>query len=209
MFLVMQIDLTKIDSYWLTCVKTQNRWAGMEKMLAELNIPAKKHIGELSTPYTIAVAQAFKEVLGKATLPVLLLEDDAEILESTLLKGSQMPLLELPDDADAFFIGSSMFSRVNQQTRLEAPKCEKTIYPNILKVTGMLGLHSWLCVTEKYRLHLIDLLSKFDPSNSAGVDDVLVDAQGDFNIYVLGRPIFYQNDGHSTWATSFPLENTL
>jgi hypothetical protein len=193
------IDLRKIKSYWMTCVKTRDRWPEMEEMLSRLEIPAEKYIGSISEPYTLGVAAAYLDVLENNSAPILFLEDDARDLEA------YTPILEPENNADGIWIGTSLYGRPGGITTLGGAAFEP-FDDKWLKLKGMLSLHAFVVVSERYREFLISLLKEF---KGGGVDDQICEKMADWNIYGARSPFFYQNDGHSTWPTTFPLENLL
>lgn len=188
----MIIDLTKIPSYWLTCQKTANRWPRMEEMLKNLEISAHMVDGAMTTPYTLGVAQSNIEVLEKhLEEPVLLLEDDIVTLPA------YRDIIDVPDNVDALFLGTSHYGRRFGQTQLGG-----VVSKNIgdyLRVYNMLSLHAVVYISRRYKEHVINLLKNFN--GIGGVDDLLVDNCDDFKLLAVKEPFWYQDDGHSAEQT--------
>lgn len=180
----------------------------MEKTLEVARLKSTKIVGPISNPYTIGVSIGHLEALKLSKgSPVLVLEDDARITQeyfSDIYLSSN-----LLDSADALYLGTSIFGRINNTTVIGSTKVNKTECKDILKIDNMLSMHAILYLSSRYIQHTMDLLLEFCNNPIGGVDDAIADSMKDYNVYALSSPIFYQNDGHSENATKTSLLNLL
>lgn len=192
----MIINLEKIPCYWLTCSKSSNRWPKMQEMLQRLNLQDNKLEGRIVSPYTIGIAESHIEAISKSLDcgPTLILEDDARETDKF------SPILSVPDDCDALYIGTSLYGRLNRQTQYgSALTADAGEY---LRVFSMLSLHAVVYISNRYKLAIIENLSEFVKNPIGGCDDAIADkCQWRYNVMAVKSPFFAQNDGHSEIAT--------
>lgn len=195
----MLITLSSLDSFWLTCDKSKSRWDDMEMMLKKLNINTTKLNGEITNPYTVGVAKNHRDALIKSgSSPIIIFEDDARITPNYI------DSVQVPDNADAFYLGTSFYGRLQNQTIAHAAICashDKTT----VKLINMLSLHAVIYITDEYKNFVINLLDEFIKEPYGGMDDILATKLHYFNIYAPKAPLFYQVDGHSEIATGTAL----
>lgn len=195
----MLIDLSSLNSFWLTCNKSKSRWNDMETMMERLNIKTTKLNGEITNPYTIGVALNHRDALMKSgSSPVIILEDDARTTPN------YTATVEVPDDADAFYLGTSFYGRLQNQTIPHGAICA-THDKSTVKLINMLSLHAVIYFTDRYKKFVINILDEFIKEPYGGMDDILATKLHYFNVYAPKSPLFYQVDGHSEIATGTPL----
>lgn len=198
------LNLSDYPSYWLTCEKSKSRWPLMEKTLEIGGLNSTKIVGPITDPYTIGVSIGHLEALKLSKgLPVIILEDDARItqkyFENIIVPSS------LLEQADALYLGTSIFGRVDKVTLIGSTQTSKTESKDIVKVSNMLSMHAILYLSNRYIQHVIELLTEFGKNPIGGVDDAIADSMKGYNVYALASPIFYQNDGHSEYATTYSI----
>jgi len=196
------IDITKIPVLWTTCDKSRDRHEPMESMLRDLGVSGIKVNGPITTPYTIGVAQGYLEALSKFDPPFLILEDDA-----TLVSKDPSRLFNIPNDADALYLGTSIYGRLQGMTRpggvIAANAGEH------MRVFNMLGFHAVIYLTEIYVSHVVNTLRAFIDSPAGGCDDPLAETMWKHQVYSVKNPVFFQKDGRSDDATRHPIEVLL
>lgn len=190
------MNLTSIPLYWLTIPKNKFRQITIEAILDTLQFTNHSCIlGEYTNPYTKGIAMQHLAALenpGK----LIIIEDDCQLMDNFTLE-----LNNIPEDADAIYLGTSLFGRVNKETRLAGLQLNQ-IDDLYSRVYNMLSLHAVLYLTESYKSTVREYLSYFiENPGSNGCDDIIADNMSQHNIYALNNPIFYQNDGHSEYAT--------
>lgn len=183
----------------MTCEKNKDRWPKVESILLKTGIPAKMVCGEITTPYTIGVSASLLKVLKENEAPILFLEDDIQVTPDF------KPTIPLPsEDIDAIYIGTTQHGRINKVTYFNGV-ASFNYDKNYVKIINMLSLHAFVVLSERYRQHLINLYSNYDPSNGAS-DDVVADTMENWNVLAVRKPFFYQNDGHHEKYTLEPLK---
>lgn len=196
---MQELDLRKIPSFWMTCEKNMSRWITVNSILEETEIPAQKICGEITNPYTIGVSASFLKVLKENNPPILFLEDDIGLTPDF------QPVIPIPNgDIDAIYIGTTQHGRVNKVTYFEGVACV-SYDENYVKIENMLSLHAFVVLSERYRNHLIDLYTDYDPNNGTS-DDVVADTMKNWNVLAVRKPFFFQNDGHHNKYTLEPIK---
>jgi len=195
----MLLNLSSINSYWLTCQKSQSRWIEMHDTLKKANITSVMLDGEITTPYTIGVAKNHRDALLKSEdKPVIILEDDARLTSNIITE------ISIPENTDAVYLGTSLYGRILNQTILKGV-IAASHNDNLLKLINMLSLHAVIYISQKYKLFVINILNDFIKNPQGGMDDLLGTKLHYFNVYALRKPLFYQKDGHSEFATNTPI----
>jgi GR25 family glycosyltransferase involved in LPS biosynthesis len=118
--------------------------------------------------------------------PSVILEDDCVIL-------NKKTIIEVPDDADAVYLGLSNWGYLNSTSELGnfLYKRHKE-YDNIYKVDGMLATHAILYISPEY-IDMSTRVAKWHAENDRHIDQGLALIQKYFNVYALGTPMFYQH----------------
>ena len=196
------VDITDLPVLWTTCDKSKDRHKPMQDMLKGLSIKADKISGPITTPYTIGVAKGYLEALLKYRPPFLILEDDA-----TLVADDPEKVFNTPENADALYLGTSIYGRVQKKT---IPGGVIAADVNeYMRVFNMLGFHAIIYLTEEYVEHVINLLKSFIDNPEGGCDDPVAESMWSYNVYSVKKPIFYQKDGRSDDATRLPINILL
>lgn len=194
----MRIDLRKVPVSWASIEKNTDRHAKMGEMFKHLGIEQTHQInGAMTDPYTIGIADS--HILGiSGKLPILMMEDDCAVT------GNWVPIIEVPDDADAVYLGTSWYGMIRKTSVFQGCVCSD-YSKHYVKPYNMLGLHAVLYLTERYRDRVIDLLEEFKENPVGGCDEVIAMEMKKYNIYAERDPFFYQNDGHSEEETLRPI----
>jgi hypothetical protein len=193
------VDLREVTTFWATIEKNKDRHTKMVKMFDELGFKDTHQVnGPIANPYTVGIAETHIQSL-QGNLPVLMMEDDCAVTSDW------NPILDIPEGVDAVYLGTSWFGMVRGKSQYQG--CISSSYNDkFVKPYNMLGIHSILYLSEKYRDHVVKLLSEFkDNPGSAGCDECVATHMKDYNILAVKNPYFYQNDGHSNEETLRPL----
>lgn len=202
----MKINLSKIPVMWTTCDKPTliERNNGIQKMFTSLGLSAERVNGPITTPYTIGTAQGYLQMLKKYPAPFFSFEDDARACPGVIFN----PELDVPDNADAVYLGTSIFGRIKKQSVPNGSICAE--YDNqYLQVFNMLGFHSILYLNQDYVDACISYLEKWLENPVGGCDDPIAEKMHKHKVYCLRNPWFFQNDGHSDYATLTPITPIL
>lgn len=196
------LQLNEIPILWTTCEKNKDRHKTMEKMLLDLDLTGTKITGPITDPYTIGVAIGYIDALSRFDPPFLILEDDA-----TLVKNLTSLEINFPVGSDAFYLGTSIYGRIKQRTfpnGVIAADCGK-----YMRIFNMLGFHAVVYLTREYVEHVRRILESFIENPVGGCDDPIAEKMWTKNVYSVKSPIFYQRDGRSEQATTYPIDILL
>ena len=133
--------------------------------------------------------------------PFIVFEDDC------VIKNFQ-PEIEIPDDADAVYLGVSSWGRMNSHS---GPFVQyQEVEDGLLRVYNMLGAHAILYLNSDY----ISLCSKISEQafHIADHQDIgFAEIQRYFNVYAFDDPMFYQTSSNGTNQplTSYPTQELI
>lgn len=128
--------------------------------------------------------------------PFIVFEDDIES------NGSFNPVIQVPDDADAVYLGISAYSLDNGITgqSLVANKVDDNLY----RIYNMLAAHAILYLNKDYYKFLAKAIQAMIDADR-NQDNARAETMKYFNIYAFRHPFFYQGDKHRA-VTRFDLE---
>ncbi len=150
------MDLRKdIRTEWITIEIAEERHTRMNKLFDTLGFSnttqvngvlvdkENKSFMEIQKEKTAAVADSHIEVLKKPG-KVLILEDDVWYTNAF------DPVINFPEDADAVYLGTSVYGMVNGKSTPNGTKI-KVMDEVWDKPLNMLGIHAVLYLTESYK----------------------------------------------------------
>jgi hypothetical protein len=196
----MNLDLREIPFYYINLDNAVERNNKVKADLTALGIKniirvdAIRHSnGAAGTPRSMlkALEQAHN---GK---PFVLMEDDVAVKRWE-------PIIEIPDDADAFYLGISGWGRMNSHSGTFV-QWEK-VSDDIVRTYNMLSGHAILYISDRY----IDLAKRICYHAGYNIEDHVdigfAEVQRWHNVYAFDDPYFYQtsSDGNQT-VTYHPL----
>jgi hypothetical protein len=205
----MTIDLRKIQSLWIGGIN-KNREFKIKSLLDRLEYNHKQIPAVISNGFngnTQSTKNAIEESI-KYNEPVIIFEDDANITEHYNNE------IDVPDDADAVWLGTSIYGLVNNWESmslrdgiyLTQPK-KTGEYNNFYKVENMLSLHAVVFITNKYKQSMLNYLQYLINKQTAP-DIVTAETMKYFNIYACKKPMFFQDDNaHNSSPTLTALDS--
>lgn len=193
----MIIDITQLPTYYINLDEKIDRRKKMDRLLLDngfknINRFTGKKAGR-RVGCSMSHASLLQEVVDKKDYPCLILEDDLQVYNFR-------KTIEVPDDADAMYIG---FSRYGWNHNQDEP------FPKSLKITelnddyhrvyNMLARHAIIHFNPEYDIKCIEIMNKFisDPDTYKAGDVSISKIHPEYKIYSLNEPIFYQDD-HGT-----------
>jgi hypothetical protein len=206
----MLINLNKIPVMLITIESAKERHNNLNKLFDSIGFTNVEHINgkildktnlsfqEIQIQKSSLVAEAHIEALKKYEPPFLILEDDIDVTPA--FNSS----IELPDDADAYYLGSSIWGMLNGVSMASGTRGIK-ITKTASLIQGMLGIHSILYITKNYVNKTIENLEKCIQINRY-CDECIAEDLVNNKIYCHNYPMFYQKDGHNDVVTSIPME---
>lgn len=196
----MQINLKDIPTFYINMDKDSERNRDMIQVGKDLGLD-KYH--RLSATYIkghpmAGCATSHYNLLSKdASSPIVILEDDCVI-------SRKETVIDIPDDADAVYLGLSNWGYIDSVSKLSNFKYTKhKQFKDIYKVDGMLATHAILYLSKEYK-DMATRVAKWSADNDKHIDQGFALVQKYFNVYALGNPLFYQHS--NTKATNIKLK---
>lgn len=195
----MKIDIKNIASFYINMDKDKSKNKDMIQLGKDLSLNNYTR----STGTYIAnhpksgCANSHFNILKDIDGPTVILEDDCVI-------ASGLTSFEVPDDADAIYLGLSNWGYLNNVSKLKNFNYKRhDVFQNVHKIDGMLATHAILYISKDY-IDMSKRISRWSADNDVHVDQGLASIQKYFNVYALSSPIFYQHS--NTDATNIKLK---
>ena len=187
----MNLDLREIPFYYINLDDAIERRTRTENHLKALGIKSINRIPAVRHSNGFAgCARTVSDFLHQITEgPFVLIEDDIEVKQWD-------PIIEVPDDADALYLGISGWGRMNGHS---GPFVQwEQVDDNLLRVYNMLSGHAivylsgeWVEMARRCCHHAGYVIESY-------YDVQIAEVQRFFNVYALDDPYFYQtsSDGN-------------
>jgi hypothetical protein len=197
----MLIDITQLTTYYINLDEKVDRRIKMQDLLERNGFKdfkrfdakkAGKRVG-----CSISHSSLLEEVVSNNEYPCLILEDDLEIYNFR-------NIIEVPDDADAVYLGFSRYGWNHNQSE-PFPKSLKITELNdeYHRVYNMLSRHAIIHFNPDYDLACIEEMNKFIkyPDVYKAGDVSISRIHPEYKVYSLNEPIFYQDDNGTRGLT--------
>ena len=121
--------------------------------------------------------------------PLLILEDDVGVSESFA------PLIDVPLDADAAYLGASVYGAVDivDYVGFTNMLAADPAGEHWLRVFNLLGTHAILYLTDRFKLATAEAIVESIADRDWEHDKGMARLQERFNVYALRRPMFFQS----------------
>jgi hypothetical protein len=185
----MKIDLTEIPAYYINLPNHKEKNDNIKNMLSDLGFKYVQRLDGIAYPENpvAGCSRAHYHALNLCTPPFILFEDDA-----FLLTQNWNPIIEIPNDADALYLGNSTWGRMNGHDGEYIQYDILFEYPNVLRIYNMMSGHAILYLTEEYK-NLIKRVAHHAGYVIENYNDVeFAEVQRYFNVYALDYPMFAQ-----------------
>ena len=199
----MNIDLRKIPAVYMNLPQDTKKKEQMEALLTKCGFETILRAEGPYRPHNppSGCAGAHYNGLCEIDPPFVLFEDDCILLDAF------KPELEVPDNADAVYLGTSQWARYWQ---FSGPFVHyEKVSDDIVRTYNMLGGHSILYLTKEY----VKMCQRITYHAGYVIEDYqdigFAEVQRWFNVYTFDDPFFYQTSGyHGTVnpLTSYPTE---
>ena len=137
--------------------------------------------------------------------PFIILEDDATPFDYN-------PIISIPDDTDALYLGISSWGRMNSHSGpfVQWEYYFKEVDINLLRVYNMLGTHAILYLNSEY-ISVCEKIAYHQHNIDEHVDIGFTDVQKYYNVYAFNQPLFYQTSSNGTdqKLSSYPSQECL
>lgn len=199
-------DLREIPFFYINLDDAKERDQKMKKILGDLEIKnfkrinATRHsVGQAGTARSMleAIETAINPIVSPLGTPFVVIEDDIEVKRWD-------PIVEIPENADAFYLGISGWGRMNGHS---GPFVQwENVHPGMLQVYNMLGGHAIMYLRQRY----IDLARRVCLHAGYVIEDHpdigFAEIQRWHNVYAYDDPYFYQtSSGGNQTVTYSPL----
>lgn len=138
--------------------------------------------------------QAALQKLSNLEEPYIILEDDVRV-------SNFVDTIEVPEDADAVYLGNSKYGLYGGRGTLRISA--EMVDENLFRVYNMLGAHAILYLNKDYANFIADKI-KFFVETQDDHDKLRAETMKYFNIYALNAPLFYQYGEHDK-VTNFKI----
>ena len=199
-------DLREIPFFYINLDDAKERDQKMKKILGDLEIKnfkrinATRHsVGQAGTARSMleAIETAINPIVSPLGVPFVVIEDDIEVKRWD-------PIIHVPENADAFYLGISGWGRMNGHS---GPFVQwENVHPGMLQVYNMLGGHAIMYLRQRY----IDLARRVCLHAGYVIEDHpdigFAEIQRWHNVYAFDDPYFYQtSSGGNQTVTYSPL----
>ena len=194
------LDLREIPVVYINMDKDIDKKELIENHIDRLGFKTKIRVpGVVHQDGALAgIALAQHNALHEIDPPFIILEDDATPFDYD-------PIISIPDDTDALYLGISSWGRMNGHS---GPFVQyENIEKNLCRVYNMLGAHAILYLNEEY-ISVCKKISYHHHNINEHVDIGFADVQKYYNVYAFDDPLFYQTSSNGTnqKLTSYPTQ---
>jgi len=185
------LDLREIPAIYINLDSDIERKEKMESMLKEygfkniIRLSATKHQDRLA-----GCSHSHFNALNEVDAPFIVFEDDC------VCKNTD-PVITIPDDSDAVYLGISSWGRMNSHSGPCVYYEEVVDFPGIVRVYNMLGAHAILYLSKEYA-SVCSRISNHFYETAYHQDIGFAEIQKYFSIYSFDDPIFYQTSSNGT-----------
>ena len=185
----MNLDLRKITALYINLLQDTGRNNDMKKLFKTCGFESHYRIDAEYTPNSLAgCSLSHYNALNEVEPPFILFEDDC------IVKNFK-PIIEIPDDADAVYLGISSWGRMNSHS---GPFVRYEDLGNgLLRIYNMLSAHAILYLNQEY-VSLCSRISEQATSIADHQDIGFAEIQRYFNVYAFDDPMFYQSSSNGT-----------
>ena len=200
---MLRLDLREVPFYYINLDDDVERNENIKRILKDLEIKhfrrisATRHkIGQAGTARSMleAIETAINPIVSPIGKPFVIIEDDIQVKRWN-------PIIEIPENCDAFYLGISGWGRMNGHSGPFVQHDE--IGLGITQVYNMLGGHAILYLRDRY----IDLVRRICLHAGYTIEDHpdigFAEVQRWHNVYAFDDPYFYQTSSGGNQAVTY------
>lgn len=194
----MKIDLRKVSLIYINMDKDVERNESMHDLISGFGFTKTFRSSGVyvQNDSLKGCATSHYEILSTINSKTIILEDDCVLMNND-------PIIEVPDDADAVYLGLSEWGYLKDVSKPNNYLFEEVKdFPGIYKVNGMLATHAILYINKDY-IRTCERIAKYSADNSVHVDQGFARVQRYFNVYAVSNPIFYQSSNKEATKIKF------
>lgn len=185
----MKINLLDIPVFYINMSKDRHKREHIEKQLSELGFKNVTRINAVEDKQNgrVGLSKSQLMALSQVTAPFIVLEDDADPKHFKAI-------IEVPDDADAVYLGNSQWGLMQSHTGFYLKYKKVNGYKDIYRIYNMLSSHAILYLNQDY-VKTCQRTTKYCAEEYPMPMDVpFAMIQRFYNIYTLDKPMFIQKD---------------
>lgn len=198
----MKLNLIDIPVYYINLDEDEEKRKRTETMLKQIGFKFVERLSAIKheAGRIIGCARSHYEILNKAKVPFIILEDDCSL-------NKDVPeFIELPDDADSLYLGISHWGRYLNHS---GPYVHTTkVNENIVRVYNMLATHAIMYISQEYANICKKISYNFGYEIENHLDIGFAEVHRFFNVYSFDEPLFRQYEW-SAVTTGKISENSL
>ena len=193
----MKLKLNRLKSVYVNLDKDTYKNDQIKNFLNNFGFKYITRVSGIPTPEnyyvgnTKSLLNAVNQYSGE---PMLVFEDDA-------FPYMFVNEIDIPDDADAVWLGYSWLGAVingnPNETKIGFLHTDVPGYPHLSKISGCLTMHSVLFISNRFVKDVIKTVELSIENSKDQVyvfDWIVANLQPKYNIYALNVPAFCQND---------------
>jgi len=185
----MKINLIEMPVFYINMSKDKHKKKHIEQQLSDLGFKNVTRINAVEDKKNgrVGLSKSQLMALSQVSAPFIVLEDDAD-------PNSFEPVIEVPDDADAVYLGNSQWGLQSSHAGFYLKYKKVEGYPKILRIFNMLSSHAILYLNQEY-VRVCQRTTKYCAETYPMPMDVpFAMIQRFFNIYAVNDPMFIQKD---------------
>ena len=185
----MKINLIEMPVFYINMSKDKHKKKHIEQQLSDLGFKNVTRINAVEDKKNgrVGLSKSQLMALSQVSAPFIVLEDDAD-------PNSFEPVIEVPDDADAVYLGNSQWGLQSSHAGFYLKYKKVEGYPKILRIFNMLSSHAILYLNQEY-VRVCQRTTKYCAETYPMPMDVpFAMIQRFFNVYVVNDPMFIQKD---------------
>ena len=185
----MNLDLREASAVYINLKKDVKKDFAMKALILDCGFKNTIRVEAEYTPNSLAgCSLSHYNALNEIDPPFIVFEDDCVIKNFN-------PNIEIPDDADAVYLGISSWGRMNSHS---GPFVQyEEVSNGLLRIYNMLSAHAILYLNHEY-ISLCKKISQQAYEIADHQDIGFADIQRYYNVYAFDDPMFYQTSSNGT-----------
>lgn len=185
----MKINLLDVPIFYINMKKDTHKKVYIEKQLKDLGFKNINRIDAVEDKNNgrVGLSKSQFIALSQVVAPFIVLEDDADpkYFKETI---------EIPDDADAVYLGNSQWGLMQSHTGFYLKYKKIKGYKDVYRIYNMLSSHAILYLNQDY-VKMCQRTTKYCAEEySMPMDVPFAMIQRFYNIYTINKPLFVQKD---------------
>jgi hypothetical protein len=185
----MKINLLEIPVFYINMSKDKHKRKHIEAQLSDLGFKNVTRIDAIEDKNNGRVGLSKSQFLAISQIeaPFIVLEDDAD---PKYFK----PVIEVPDDSDAVYLGNSQWGLMQGQSGFYLKYKNVKGYSDVYRIYNMLSSHAILYLTQEYVGVCKRTIKYCAEEYPMPMDVPFAMIQRFYNVYTINKPLFIQKD---------------